>query len=249
MNSFLTLAANGTRHELQVCLEAGEDLNVQDKDGNSPLHVAVLNENLAAVRFFISAAADLSATNRWHQTPVELAADGASKPVVEALIAANAPYDPAAALHYAASWADPQDKIDILKLFLPLHKDKINVRNHNGLSVLHAAAMANYSESVELLLDCGADLNPRDQGRGVTPLHAAILADATECVQLLLERGADPNTRDNFDNSPLSDALRRGNEPLVSLLLAHGASPAHLSFQMRASKLPDTNGRGSTGRN
>jgi ankyrin repeat protein len=54
-------------------------------------------------------------------------------------------------------------------------------------------------EVVELLLDCGANI----QQRGVndyTPLHYAAARNDVKLIQLLLSRGADPNARTGIDD-------------------------------------------------
>lgn len=58
---------------------------------------------------------------------------------------------------------------------------------------LHWAIFENQVETVELLLEYGADLDVRDQNRGATPLDYAIVYGRTGVVSLLIERGADPS--------------------------------------------------------
>ena len=63
-------------------------------------------------------------------------------------------------------------------------------------SPLIQAARSGALDTIELLLDSGADVNlpgPTDDDWDATPLQHAILARQSGAVRLLLDRGADPN--------------------------------------------------------
>lgn len=66
-------------------------------------------------------------------------------------------------------------------------------KNHTG-SLLHLAAELNLVDLAELLLDCGADPERRND-RTLTPLHVAVQANAFAVIQVLADRGADLNAR------------------------------------------------------
>jgi ankyrin repeat protein len=79
------------------------------------------------------------------------------------------------------------------------------------------------SETVQLLLDCGADPNLEclyDR----TPLISALYLGSSETVQLLLDCGADPNLECLYD-APLFLALETEQFDCVELLLNRGANP------------------------
>ena len=97
-------------------------------------------------------------------------------------------------------------------------------------SPLIQAARTGSLDTIERLLDAGADVNlpgPTEDDWDATPLQHAILARQSGAVRLLLDRGADPN-RVAGPNAPAPLLLAAGDtDPtFVNLLLAHGADPA-----------------------
>jgi ankyrin repeat protein len=104
-----------------------------------------------------------------------------------------------------------------------------NMRDVNGLTLLHAAAWCGDESAAELLLKAGADPNARD-AEGNTPLHVAARRMFPQVALLLLKHGADPNARNARGETPLHIAARgkeytigSGNYAVVSILVKHGA--------------------------
>jgi ankyrin repeat protein len=79
---------------------------------------------------------------------------------------------------------------------------------------LDAVDVPNKVEMAEVLIDAGADING--------PLGAAACIDNVEITALLLDRGAPINGIGSW--SPLEEALYWGNQGVIDLLLARGAS-------------------------
>ena len=77
--------------------------------------------------------------------------------------------------------------------------------------VLHWAALGGNAEAMTVLLEAGANLEPRDES-GNTPLHWAALGGNAEAVMALLGAGAHPKVRNNSDELPFDYA--RDNEKL-----------------------------------
>ena len=60
---------------------------------------------------------------------------------------------------------------------------------------------------------------------GETVLHFLAVEDFVDGVRRLIEWGADVNLPNRLGDPPLVDCVILGNEPLVEILLRHGATP------------------------
>jgi len=72
------------------------------------------------------------------------------------------------------------------------------------------AALMNRINSIELLVELGADLESRTEGM-VTPLHVAAINGRVQAVQALADAGCDLNAENEFGKTALTMAkVRRG---------------------------------------
>jgi len=93
-----------------------------------------------------------------------------------------------------------------------------------GAAALIAAAERNDAQTIDRLLDTGADPKAANE-YGATALYAAAAnADPAIAVKLLAA-GADPNAHLLSGETPLMEAARQGNLATVRALLAAGADP------------------------
>jgi Zn-dependent protease with chaperone function len=91
-----------------------------------------------------------------------------------------------------------------------------------GMTPLMEAANEDDTETINTLLDEGADINEVDS-EGSTALHWAVYSGYYDAAALLLENGADPNTVDDYDSTPLLTAVYAEDVEMVKLLLEYGA--------------------------
>ena len=75
---------------------------------------------------------------------------------------------------------------------------------------------------MRLLLDCGADVQVRDDS-GNTPLHFAVLEGHLELARTLLENNAEVNSRNHDGLTPFYEVSWEGNTDIMWLLLDNGA--------------------------
>lgn len=101
----------------------------------------------------------------------------------------------------------------------------VHARSRDGFTALHFAAFFDRPWMAARLLGAGADpAAVADNAMRVQPLHSAAAARSVETCRVLLEFGAPPDAAQHQGWTALMSAAQHGLEPLVDLLLAHGAS-------------------------
>lgn len=94
----------------------------------------------------------------------------------------------------------------------------------DGFTALALAAYIGQKESVEFLIEKGADLNAiAENETGFTALTGAVTQNHNSIARLLVEKGANVNHRYEGGFTPLMHAAHAGNLELVALLIEHGA--------------------------
>lgn len=104
----------------------------------------------------------------------------------------------------------------------------------DGVTALHVAAQGGYLETVNLLLEAGADVHVLDDA-GRTALVMAISGNHEEVAKALINTGSDPNTPyvddEGVSHNLLFDSLLVENEDFALLLIEKGAEMYHRDEQ------------------
>lgn len=98
------------------------------------------------------------------------------------------------------------------------------INEHRGIigkTPLHEATENHKLDIVEVLLDCGADVNAVSNG-DYTALHIAATNGDTGIINLLLSRNADIRKLDEFQRSPLQTAKAYRRKPAERVLKTAG---------------------------
>jgi|GEM_PF-3178286 len=111
-----------------------------------------------------------------------------------------------------------------LALFLIESGAPLDVREHEGYTLLHEAAIGGDPQLIRLLVERGLDVNATDDYSD-TPLRDIAARDKPEAVAALLELGANVDQQGINGDSPLHSAVRSDRLETVRLLLAAGAAP------------------------
>ena len=218
--------------------------NSQGRESVTPLHAAAGGASVSMVELLLARGANVNATDASGRTPLHRACESGHPEIVRALLAAKA--DPAARdndgytpLHAAAS----PGYGDIVNLLVEAGSP-VNAENKNGATALFLAVFNRQADAARALLEHRADPNVARQywPQGfqnyvssdrhylrVPPSYFAIDEGKSDILEMLLEHGADvvwpsPQGQEGW-TSPLAFAVRKGNDRLVALLLAHHAAP------------------------
>ncbi|KAK3716079.1 hypothetical protein QZH41_007248 [Actinostola sp. cb2023] len=120
---------------------------------------------------------------------------------------------PSYAIYAAVSANDSSS----LKNIILSGRVNVNRLNASGVTALHEASYEGKSRCVEILVQCGADVDIRDR-EGWTPLHAAVCGGNRQCVAFLLKSGANIRSKNDDGLSPLGVAVQQGNKEMAEFL-------------------------------
>jgi ankyrin repeat protein len=176
------------------------DPNLQDENGDTPLHVAVI----------------------WSMEN--------SDSIVDKLVTGKARLDIRGGKGFTPlSWAIRYGPLSITKILINSLVD-VNAESCEGWSPLRQAMFYSPSDIVDLLLRKGADLNRPSVVDGWTPLRHAVEWKNVQMVQRLLSRKSHPvNVNAKFDNgsNSLLEAVKGQNRYIVWMLLERRAELDH----------------------
>jgi len=97
---------------------------------------------------------------------------------------------------------------------------EVDAKQEDGTTPLYRACLAGNTEAVALLLECGADVNNRNNDNLWTILICAVAEKRIAIAeQLLRRREIEINAADDIQNTALHIAAERGHTRMVELLL------------------------------
>ena len=100
----------------------------------------------------------------------------------------------------------------------------INSHSVDGFTPLGFAVFFAHPETVDVLLDAGADVNlASKESMKVAPLASASASGQYEIAKKLIAHGANVNCRASSDFTPLHESAASGRLEFAKLLLTHGA--------------------------
>ena len=236
------------RLRVATLLELGADPNLQDAEGDTPLHLAGQRSDTSLVSLLVDAGADVNARNGSGETPLAAARSHANEPVLRHLLDLGAD---AGAIAVTGGIEGPFCELDNL-YFLQIAPAAVvsacleagfpvDERNWNGqtplLWLVESGPSRRTSDKLAIFLGAGADPDARTRS-GETALHHVAGGTASRygagwdgaaglaAAAALLDAGADVNARDSRGETPLHRAARGTSRDTVSmetLLLEAGA--------------------------
>ena len=235
--------------EVGLLLEMNNtDVNIQNNDGNTPLHLAL--GNLKIVRLLLEMNnIDVNIQNNDGNTPLLLA--NSENIILELLKKNNTNIEienkKGETIIYKTVFLG---QVNIFKILILKNDIEKFIKTYNGNSLLHLAILYDHFEIVKLLLEIDEiDVNIQNKD-GNTPLHMAILYDHFEIVELLLEIDEiDVNIQNKDGNTPLHICSVYNRINIVSLLLNEkinsniqnnqGKTPLQLANDIKHKKIID----------
>lgn len=192
----------------------------------TPLHVAVIEEQVEVVADLINQGFDINAQDKNLISPLHFAVETRNLKILKLLLDAGANVhariadnkktkDSNTPLHKAIK----SNNVQILKLFL--NAIGVNSVDDYKFTPLHLAARWGNSNTLKFLLDAKADVNAKNV-KGYTPIYMAIKSENVNVLKLLLEAGAEVNVSNIDWCTPLHKAMKTNKSDIIKLLIDSG---------------------------
>ena len=240
---FFTAVKNHLIKVIQLLVELGGH---PDECGSwylrtlSPLHMAVILKDNAAIEALVAAGVNPNSINRnSSRTPLHQAVTGeppdfcrltdtpvcqGDPDIIRTLVKAGARLDQAVGsdhwtvLHHTAMAGNAE----LTKRLLELGAGT-EVRDSLGRTALYWAAEKNHVQAMTALIHYGAGLDTPDN-KMRTPLHQAVAHGNVEAIQQLINGGADREAREQTKGfTPLHLAIANGQKEMARMLVQQGA--------------------------
>jgi ankyrin repeat protein len=190
-----------TKYDLfKIILTAKSNINVSTKDGQTPLHIAVMNahtawrqkeeESINRITDLINAGADIEAKDEAGRTPLHWAAWQAYSQMTSGLQASNS----------------------VVDILLKANAN-INARDNRGRTALHYAAEMGYQNIVSTLVKAGADVHIRDK-ENKTPEDLARIRSFVSIINSLKGIDVAATTTGAAKNNNIGGSEKYGDELL-----------------------------------
>ncbi len=203
-------------------------INLPDKSGNTPLHLAVIDNYLPLMDWLKDHGADPNSKGPYGDTPLHTAVisdrtsdDSVIRRLLRMGADVNAPNDYGDTPLHRAAYHGLTEK---LRLLLRNKADVSRRAQRGETPLLYAARPEGHPETVLALLDGGAEVNAADNF-GMTPLHGAAMIGNVDVARVLVDKGRADVNRQTLDGStPLHIAAVSGKTAFVQFLLDKGAN-------------------------
>ena len=228
------------------------NINEQDKDGNTTLHLLVQENQTKYLNQVLNKGANVDIKNKKNNTPMDLAFERDNVDVVKILMDSSslgweqsikakdmlseaiAKGKPELATYFVQKITNLEkclvihkcvehNQIDILKVMLGEKKFEVNARNKDGHTPLQLAVVKGYKLMIDILIKHGADVEVVDHKKR-NLLHLALLHQQTDTAMYLVEMGGDIDQQDEEGSTCLHLAIESNYIRLVRLLINSGCN-------------------------
>ncbi|XP_054271745.1 histone-lysine N-methyltransferase EHMT2-like isoform X2 [Macrosteles quadrilineatus] len=225
---------------VHLLIQAGANLDVVDRDQNTPLMQACANSHNDVVKYLVKAGASVTFKGGDGMTALHLAAKTGNIEACHYLIS-----NPNTPRNFIDSvddgrwtplvWAAEHKHYKVIRFLLEKRADPL-VRDAEQNIALHWAALSGSIDIAEALLNYGSEVNSTN-AHADTPLHIAARQNAYDCVILLLARGARVDMHNRAGFVPLECVPGAPNDTYNAIKLTVELRNLTLNVQKRAQKI------------
>ncbi|KAJ8978043.1 hypothetical protein NQ317_013571 [Molorchus minor] len=221
VSGVLRAVVEGDLEKVKCMIELGKSVNLNDNNGNTPLHVAVIKNNLEILTYLLSQDdVVVNIRNFRGETPLYQAVRSgsfdATRKLIDAGACVNLPdYEDVTPLHIAISHPE-------LAHILIKYGAQIDALDYNGDTPLHDAISEECLETVCMLLYFSADANLCG-GNNLTPFMKALIAENEPIQDAVFEYVNDFNAATSDHMTTLALALTH-DTPYVEEIIKRGGN-------------------------
>ena len=191
----LQAVERGETDIIRKLIKEGANINVQDSKGRTATMIATYNNDVETAKILIDAGADVDIQDDMKNNPFLYAGAEGYIDILKLTIEAGA--DPNITNRYGGTALIPASEhgyVNVVKELLTNTDTDVNHVNDLGWTALLEAIILNdgdekQQQTVQLLIDHGADVNISDKNN-VTPLQHAQEKGFKEIEQILIQAGA-----------------------------------------------------------
>ena len=226
----MTAIEDGNIEVIKLLIQQGADVNHRCGYGDSPLLVAIRNDDIDTLNVLIKHGANPNSIPRHsggRRTPLMESVLKDNKEIMVALLNANARINEVTEINgnNALILATVHGSIECLKTLLE-RGSNVDQQNNNGETALTMAAKFGSVEIIEVLLQHNASIDAQDFCKRTALMHAAI-TNHVNCVKLLIASGARLDITDNLNCDALMHSLTHHEDDKYPLLLIRSGSSLH----------------------
>ena len=187
--------------------EKQADVNKQDRDGNTPLHLATMNNSILVVNTLLEMKCEAMKKNLKGETALKIALKMEHYDIVFLIREATGIKQ--------GDGTDGEEEVHVSTKI----KTIWDAARYGDLDTLKQKLNANEISNIN-------DSNELKFGQKRKLLHIATATGKTHVVKFLLEKGADVNVVDKFKRTPLFFAARNDEYEILKILLNAGGDPS-----------------------
>lgn len=244
--------ANAPVNVLQLLVNSGASVNERNKQGVTPIEIAIEQHHSEQVAFFAQKGADIYAEDMDGNSPLSKALDLPEPDMLKMLVGSeniqSKDSSGNTSLHIAIKKDAP---LEYVKYLIDSGAD-VNARNKNGDSVLFITVQKNRKDVGDLLLEKNADIFATNvqnnsplrialtkggdlmdwlitsktlnttDGSGNTPLHYAAEWQLNNAIIALIQKGAKVTAENANGESVLFSAVKGDNPSTINILIENG---------------------------
>ena len=203
----------GEEEAVKMLLLRGFDIDEQDEDKNTALHLAAREGKEDIVNLLLSVGANSNIKNSMRQDPSALARTSRIRNAIEVYNM----IDPGVQkMDYLFRRAVSAGQLDLVQIFI---SRGINVEksDNDKTTPLHLAVRNQNFNVANTLIEKCVNISQKD-GNGNTALHLAVENENDEIVELLLKYDINTECKNLDGNTALHLAVQRNNEVVVRIL-------------------------------